>query len=217
MQLEVLWQAGKLYDVNVCGSRWKLLGLSIKVTSHSLGVHVSCSKSQRLLACTVFFYFGSFCSFKHSHSLSHMPSLFFFIVSFLLLLYSEYLISSYSGTIQLPLQVGIVFFFFFFPPHIFQNDILFQQFLSMLHSWNSHWHHHFLFFLFCFSFHSIFYTVLRIEIVRCFMPKNKQLETKAFPEADRIIYCWKYVTDPLKLIEIPSVLETQISQGCERA
>lgn len=116
MQLEVLWQAGKLYDVNVCGSRWKLLGLSIKVTSHSLGVHVSCSKSQRLLACTVFFYFGSFCSFKHSHSLSHMPSLFFFIVSFLLLLYSEYLISSYSGTIQLPLQVGIVFFFFFFSP-----------------------------------------------------------------------------------------------------
>lgn len=49
------------------------------------------------------------------------------------------------------------------------------------------------------------------------MIKNKQLETKAFPEADRIIYCWKYVTDPLKLIEIPSVLEAQISQGCERA
>lgn len=128
MQLEVLWQAGKLYDVNVCGSRWKLLGLSIKVTSHSLGVHVSCSKSQRLLACTVFFYFGSFCSFKHSHSLSHMPSLFFFIVSFLLLLYSEYLISSYSGTIQLPLQVGIVFFFFFFPLISFRMTFYFSSF-----------------------------------------------------------------------------------------
>lgn len=49
------------------------------------------------------------------------------------------------------------------------------------------------------------------------MPKNEGLETKSFPEADRIIYCWKYVTDLIKLIEIPSVLETQISQGCERA
>lgn len=42
---------------------------------------------------------------------------FLFTVSFLLLLYSEYLISSCSGTIQLPLQVATVAFFFF-PPHL---------------------------------------------------------------------------------------------------
>lgn len=49
------------------------------------------------------------------------------------------------------------------------------------------------------------------------MPKIKGLETKGFTEAGRIIYCWKNLSDLLKLIEIASLLEAQISQGCERA
>lgn len=50
------------------------------------------------------------------------------------------------------------------------------------------------------------------------MPKIEGLETKGFTDADRIIYCGKKnLSDLLKLIEIPSVLEVQISQRCERA
>lgn len=113
MQLRILWQAETWYDVKFCWSQWKLVELSIKGTSHSPHVHVSSGKSLRLLACTVFISFGSFSYFKHAPFLSPMCLQFSFYSEFLLVLNSEYLISSYSSTIQLSLQVATVFPFFF--------------------------------------------------------------------------------------------------------
>lgn len=142
MQLRILWQAETWYDVKFCWSQWTLVELSIKGMSHSPRIHVSCGKSLRLLVCTVFSSFGSFLYFKHAPFLSPMCLQFSFYSEFLLLLNSEYLISSYSSSIQLPLQVATVFFPFF---RIFHTGFLSREFLSMLHFCNSHWHHHFLF------------------------------------------------------------------------
>lgn len=143
MQLRIWWQDETWYDVKFCWSQWKLVELSIKGMLHSPWIHMSCGKFLRLLACTVFSSFGSFSSFKHTQFLSPMCLQFSLYSELLLLLNSEYLISSYSSTTQIPLQVATVFFSFFF--HIFHTGFLSQEFLPMLHFCNSHWHHHFLF------------------------------------------------------------------------
>lgn len=204
MQLRIWWQAETWYGVKFCWSQWKLVELSIKGMFHSPWIHMSCGKSLRLLACTVFFSFGSFPSFKHTHFLSPMCLQFPLYSEFLLLLNSEYLISSYSSTNQLPLQVATVFFPSFFTsshwlfiPRVFINAAFLQLSLASPFS----------FLLLHFSFHSVYHSVLRREIGSYFMPKNKGMETKGFTEVDRIIYCWKNLSDLLKLIEIPSVLE----------
>lgn len=111
LQLRISWQAETSYDVKFCWSQWKLVELSIKGMSHS-PVSMSCGKSLRLLTCRVKSVECSpplvlFLCFKHAPFLSPMWLQFWFSFysELLLLLNSEYLISSYSNTLQLPLQV----------------------------------------------------------------------------------------------------------------
>lgn len=73
---------------------------------------------------------------------------------------------------------------------IFHTGFLIREFLSLL-LFQLSLASPFFFFLFQFSFHAIFHSVVRREIGRYFVPKIEGLETKGFTEADRIIYCGK--------------------------
>lgn len=124
MQLRILWQAETWCDVKFCWSQWKLVELSIKGTSLSPYVHVSWQIPESFSMYSVRFLWLFF--LFQTHSLSPMCLQFSFHSEFLLLLNSEYLISNYSSTIQLPLQVATVFFPFFC---IFHTGFLSWEFL----------------------------------------------------------------------------------------
>ena len=126
--------------------------LSIKGTSHSARIHALCQIPETFSMYSVLLLWPFF--LFQTCFLSPMCTLFSLYSGFLLLLNSEYLISSYSSAIQLPLQVATVFFPFLsqfshwlFIPGVFINAAFLQ--LSQASPFS--------FFLFRFTLHSMFH------------------------------------------------------------